>query len=91
LAKQPTTRAPGSRCFHDGHIVEAGTERLLARSINQTPECMQPDCSEREEMEAKSLMIGVLAVAVAVLGYLYWDSQQSGVEINVPGVSIKAK
>jgi hypothetical protein len=52
---------------------------------------MQPDCSEREEMEAKSLMIGVLAVAVAVLGYLYWESQQSGVEINVPGVSIKAK
>lgn len=42
-------------------------------------------------MEAKSLMIGVLAVAVIVLGYLYWDSQQSKVEINVPGVSIKAK
>ena len=42
-------------------------------------------------MEAKSLMIGVLAGAVVVLGYLYWDSQQSNVEINVPGVSIKAK
>jgi hypothetical protein len=42
-------------------------------------------------METKSMMIGVLAVAVVVLGYLYWDSQQSTVEINVPGVSIKAK
>jgi hypothetical protein len=42
-------------------------------------------------MEAKSVMIGVLAVAVVVLGYLYWDSQRSKVEINVPGVSIKAK
>jgi hypothetical protein len=42
-------------------------------------------------MDSKSLMIVMLAVAVAVLGYLYWDSQRSGVEINVPGVSIKAK
>jgi hypothetical protein len=42
-------------------------------------------------MEAKSVMIGVLAVAVVFLGYLYWDSQRSQVEINVPGVSIKAK
>ncbi len=42
-------------------------------------------------MDSKSMMIGILAVAVAALGYLYWDSQQSKVEINVPGVSIKAK
>jgi hypothetical protein len=50
-----------------------------------------PDCMKGEEMEPKSVMIGVLVVAVAVLGYLYWESQQSKVEINVPGVSIKAK
>ena len=49
------------------------------------------DCMKREEMEPKSLMIGVLAVAVAILDFLYWESQQSRVEINVPGVSIKAK
>ena len=42
-------------------------------------------------MEFRSLLIGALVVAVAVLGYLYWDSQQSKVEINVPGVSIKAQ
>ncbi len=42
-------------------------------------------------MDSRSLVIGVLAVATAVLGYLYWESQQSKVEINVPGVSIKAK
>lgn len=41
-------------------------------------------------MNAKSLMIVVLAAAVAVLGYLYWDSQRTGVDINVPGVRIKA-
>jgi len=42
-------------------------------------------------MDSKSLMIIVLAVAVAVLGYLYWDSQRTTVDINVPGVRIQAK
>ncbi len=41
-------------------------------------------------MNSKSLMIAVLAVAVAVLGYLYWDSQRSTVDIRVPGVTIKS-
>lgn len=41
-------------------------------------------------MDSKSLMIIVLAVAVAVLGYLYWDSQRTAVDINLPGVRIKA-
>lgn len=41
-------------------------------------------------MDSKNMMIVVLAVAVAVLGYLYWDSQRTGVDINVPGVRIKA-
>lgn len=42
-------------------------------------------------MDAKSLMIVVLAVAVAVLGYLYWDSQHTTVDINLPGVRIQGK
>ncbi|WP_280174730.1 hypothetical protein [Hyphomicrobium sp. CS1BSMeth3] len=42
-------------------------------------------------MDAKSLMIVVLAVAVAVLGYLYWDSQRTTVDINLPGVRIQGK
>lgn len=42
-------------------------------------------------MDAKSLMIAVLAVAVAVLGYLYWDSQRTTVDINLPGVRIQGK
>ncbi len=41
-------------------------------------------------MDSKNMVIVVLAVAVAVLGYLYWDSQRTGVDINVPGVRIKA-
>lgn len=46
--------------------------------------------TEREAMTAKNLMIAALAAAVAVLGYLYWDSQRNSVDINLPGVRIKA-
>ena len=40
-------------------------------------------------MDVKTAIIGVLAVAVAVLGYLYWDSQRTKVDIRLPGVTIK--
>jgi hypothetical protein len=33
----------------------------------------------------------VLAIAVAVLGYLYYESQQDVVRFNLPGVKIGAK
>jgi hypothetical protein len=36
----------------------------------------------------KSFVIGALVVAVGVLGYLYWDSQQNTV-VKLPGVEIK--
>jgi predicted negative regulator of RcsB-dependent stress response len=39
-------------------------------------------------MNAKSLIIGGLVVAVAVFGYLYWDSQNN-VVFKAPGVEIK--
>lgn len=42
-------------------------------------------------MDMKSMIIGALAVAVAVLGYLYYDSQQSSVKIDLPGVKIEGK
>lgn len=42
-------------------------------------------------MDAKTLIIAVLAVAVAVLGYLYYESSQGGISINAPGVKIDAK
>jgi hypothetical protein len=42
-------------------------------------------------MDPKSLLIVVLIAAVAVLGYLYYESQQSPVRIDVPGVKIEAK
>ena len=35
------------------------------------------------------MLIGVLAIAVAVLGYLYYDAQQSKVKIDLPGVRLK--
>jgi hypothetical protein len=34
------------------------------------------------------MLIGILVVAVAVVGYLYWDSQHNTV-LKVPGVEIK--
>lgn len=42
-------------------------------------------------MDVKSLLIIVLLVAVAGLGYKYYESQQSGISIKAPGVDIEAK
>ncbi len=42
-------------------------------------------------MDLKSIVIVVLIAAVAVLGYLYYESQQTTVRIDVPGVKIEAK
>ena len=39
-------------------------------------------------MNSKSMLIGALLVAVAVLGYLYWDSQHNTI-FKAPGVEIK--
>jgi predicted negative regulator of RcsB-dependent stress response len=39
-------------------------------------------------MNGKSFIIGALVVAVGVLGYLYWDSQQNTV-VKLPGAEIK--
>ena len=42
-------------------------------------------------MDLKSILIIVLVVAVAVLGYLYYESQQNSVRVDLPGVKIEAK
>jgi hypothetical protein len=34
-------------------------------------------------MDPKSLAIGALVVAAAVLGYLYYDSQQTKVDVDI--------
>ena len=36
----------------------------------------------------RSFVIGALVIAVAVLGYLYWDSEQNTI-FKAPGVEIK--
>ena len=41
-----------------------------------------------KEAIMRSFVIGALVVAVAVLGYLYWDSQQNTL-VKLPGVEIK--
>ncbi|MGQ0456125.1 MAG: hypothetical protein ACT4OU_03575 [Hyphomicrobium sp.] len=42
-------------------------------------------------MDTKSILIGALSVAVVVLGYLYYDAQQSRVKIDLPGIKIEGK
>lgn len=42
-------------------------------------------------MDSKSLLIIVLLVVAAGLGYLYYDSQRTGISIKAPGVNIDAK
>jgi hypothetical protein len=42
-------------------------------------------------MDAKFLVIALLALGLVVLGYLYYDSQQHGVSIDLPNVKIEAK
>ena len=40
-------------------------------------------------MDAKSFLIGALVVAVAIVGYLYWDKQRNTIEIKLPSVTIQ--
>ncbi len=40
-------------------------------------------------MDFKSLLVGGLLVALAVVGYLYWDRQRNTVEIKLPSVTIQ--
>lgn len=42
-------------------------------------------------MDTKSIIIGALLVAVAGLGYLYWDAQRTKVRIDLPGVKIEGR
>jgi hypothetical protein len=36
-------------------------------------------------------MIGILAVAVVVLGYLLWDANQTKVKVDLPGIKIEGR
>lgn len=40
-------------------------------------------------MDIKSFLIGALLVAVVALGYLYYDSKQSRIKVDLPGVKIE--
>lgn len=39
--------------------------------------------------EFKNILLGALLVGVVVLGYLYYESQQPRLEINIPPVKIE--
>jgi hypothetical protein len=42
-------------------------------------------------VDTKTIVIVVLALTVAVLGYLYYDRQHRGIVVNLPGLKIEAK
>ncbi len=42
-------------------------------------------------MDIKSLVIGVLSVAVVVLGYLLWDANQTKIKVVLPGIKIEGR
>ena len=41
--------------------------------------------------DSRNILILLLVVAVAVLGYLYYDSQQTVVRIEAPGFELEAR
>jgi len=41
--------------------------------------------------DPRNIVIAILAIAVAVLGYLYYDSQQHRISVNLPGFKLDAK
>jgi hypothetical protein len=41
--------------------------------------------------DPRNILIAVLSLAVLVLGYLYYDSQQHRVTIDLPGFKLDAK
>lgn len=42
-------------------------------------------------LDLKSFLVGALTVAVAALGYLYWDRQRNTLEIKLPSISIEKR
>ena len=38
--------------------------------------------------DTRNVLIAVLAIAVVVLGYFYYQSRQNTIEIKLPGISI---
>jgi hypothetical protein len=41
--------------------------------------------------DPRNILIAVLVIAVAVLGYLYYESQQHRISVNLPGFKLDAK
>jgi hypothetical protein len=42
-------------------------------------------------LDLKSFLVGALAVAIAALGYLYWDRQRNTLEIKLSSISIERR
>jgi hypothetical protein len=41
--------------------------------------------------DPRNIVIAILALAVIVLGYLYYDSQQHRISVDLPGFKLDAK
>jgi len=60
---------------------------MIIMPINGMMEA-QPRC---RNMDIRSIIIGVLAGTVIVLGYLLWDAQQTKVKVDLPGIKIEGR
>ena len=75
---------------------EMGTPRrhrldMASRPWRLKPQQLNLETWEIQAMDAKSVIIGVLFVAVVVLGYLLYDANQTKVKIDLPGVKIEGR
>jgi hypothetical protein len=62
----------------------------MAMQVPDVPRCaLRPTSEELCMRDVKSLVIGALIVAVAVLGYVLWERQRNTVEIRLPSVTIE--
>ena len=78
-----------AKCLRCALGVEQQFKRRGHASVSRTLNFLIDRSAKR--MDAKTLLIAVLLAGVGVLGFLYYESQQSSVKIDLPGVKIEGK
>ena len=64
---------------------------VIAQDRKSVRRCREEHPKEATMSDPKNLIIVLLVAAVAVLGYLYYDSQQTAVRIDTPGFKLEAR
>jgi hypothetical protein len=64
------------------------TREQSSKSTQNESTTLGVDGEDSKEVTMRGFVIGALVVAVGVLGYMYWDSENNTL-IKAPGVEIK--